>query len=45
MQRVIDGRTTTVPVPDYVELGVGTLPSIIRQSVYSEDENDFGEAH
>ena len=32
MQRVEDGDTTTVPVPDHRELRVGTLMSIIRQS-------------
>ena len=32
MQRVEDGDTTTVPVPDHRELGTGTLMSIIRQS-------------
>ena len=32
MQRVTDGGTTTVPVPDHRELRVGTLRSIIRQS-------------
>jgi predicted RNA binding protein YcfA (HicA-like mRNA interferase family) len=32
MQRIIDGATVTVPVPDHPELKVGTLSSIIRQS-------------
>lgn len=32
MQRIHDGRTTTVPVPDHRELRTGTLMSIIRQS-------------
>ncbi|MDE2991286.1 MAG: type II toxin-antitoxin system HicA family toxin [Chloroflexota bacterium] len=32
MQRVEDGDTTTVPVPDHRELRIGTLMSIIRQS-------------
>ena len=32
MQRVLAGRTTTVPVPDHRELRPGTLMSIIRQS-------------
>ena len=31
MQRVLAGRTTTVPVPDHRELRPGTLMSIIRQ--------------
>ncbi|MFN5321688.1 MAG: type II toxin-antitoxin system HicA family toxin [Planctomycetota bacterium] len=32
MQRVENGTTITVPVPDHVELRIGTLRSIIRQS-------------
>lgn len=32
MQRRAAGTTTTVPVPDYQELRVGTLRSVIRQS-------------
>ncbi|MDD9992257.1 MAG: type II toxin-antitoxin system HicA family toxin [Rhodospirillales bacterium] len=32
MQRMHEGRTTTVPVPDHRELRTGTLMSIIRQS-------------
>jgi predicted RNA binding protein YcfA (HicA-like mRNA interferase family) len=32
MQRVSDGSTTTVPVPDHKEVKKGTLRSIIRQS-------------
>lgn len=32
MQRRDDSGTITVPVPDHVELRVGTLLSIIRQS-------------
>ena len=32
MQRVHEGRTTTVPVPNHRELRPGTLMSIIRQS-------------
>jgi predicted RNA binding protein YcfA (HicA-like mRNA interferase family) len=32
MQLRIEGSTITVPVPDYEELRVGTLRSIIRQS-------------
>ena len=32
MQRVIEGSTITVPVPDHKELAVGTLASIIRQA-------------
>jgi predicted RNA binding protein YcfA (HicA-like mRNA interferase family) len=38
MQRVLDGRTTTVPVPDHAELHVGTLLSIIRQSGVERSE-------
>jgi predicted RNA binding protein YcfA (HicA-like mRNA interferase family) len=32
MQRVVGGRTITVPVPDHRQLKMGTLQSIIRQS-------------
>jgi predicted RNA binding protein YcfA (HicA-like mRNA interferase family) len=32
MQRVLAGRTTTIPVPDHPELKRGTMQSIIRQS-------------
>lgn len=32
MQRVDNGSTTTVPVPNHDELKLGTLRSIIRQS-------------
>jgi len=32
MQKKIDDSTLTVPVPNYSELKIGTLQSIIRQS-------------
>ena len=32
MQKVEDGVTITVPVPDHREMRMGTLMSIIRQS-------------
>lgn len=32
MQKLTDGTTVTVPVPDHEELKAGTLASIIRQS-------------
>ena len=32
VQKVETGRTVTVPVPDHVELRIGTPLSIIRQS-------------
>ena len=32
MQKLLEGSTITVPVPDHPELRVGTLLSIIRQS-------------
>jgi predicted RNA binding protein YcfA (HicA-like mRNA interferase family) len=32
MQRMLEGGTITVPVPDHAELRTGTLRSIIRQS-------------
>lgn len=32
MQRHTDGGTVTVPVPDHVEIRIGTLQAIIRQS-------------
>jgi predicted RNA binding protein YcfA (HicA-like mRNA interferase family) len=32
MQKRLAGTTITVPIPDHVELRIGTLQSIIRQS-------------
>jgi predicted RNA binding protein YcfA (HicA-like mRNA interferase family) len=32
MQRQAENMTTTVPVPNYSEIQIGTLQSIIRQS-------------
>jgi len=32
MQKLADGKTITVPVPNHRELRLGTLLSIIRQS-------------
>ena len=32
LQKVIPGSTITVPVPNYREIRIGTLKSIIRQS-------------
>jgi predicted RNA binding protein YcfA (HicA-like mRNA interferase family) len=32
MQRQVENMTTTVPVPNYLEIRIGTLQSIIRQS-------------
>jgi len=32
MQKQTEGLTITVPVPDYAEVRIGTLQSIIRQS-------------
>jgi predicted RNA binding protein YcfA (HicA-like mRNA interferase family) len=32
MQKAIDDSTITVPVPNYSEIKIGTLQSIIRQS-------------
>lgn len=32
MQKAVGHSTLTVPVPDHVELRIGTLQSIIRQS-------------
>jgi predicted RNA binding protein YcfA (HicA-like mRNA interferase family) len=32
MQKKIDDSTLTIPVPNYSELKIGTLQSIIRQS-------------
>ena len=32
MQKKIEGSTITVPVPNYSEVKIGTLQSIIRQS-------------
>jgi len=39
MQRQIEDRTITVPVPNHKELKMGTLRSIIRQS--SLNKMDF----
>lgn len=38
MQRVDEGGTTTIPVPDHDELRIGTLRSIIRQSGFAVEE-------
>ncbi|MBE9167580.1 type II toxin-antitoxin system HicA family toxin [Pleurocapsales cyanobacterium LEGE 06147] len=32
MQKKIDNSTITIPVPNYSEIRIGTLQSIIRQS-------------
>lgn len=37
MQKMADGSTTTVPVPNHDELKRGTLRSIIRQSGISRE--------
>ena len=37
MQRRAEGTTITVPVPDHIEIRVGTLLSIIRQSGLSRE--------
>jgi predicted RNA binding protein YcfA (HicA-like mRNA interferase family) len=37
MQKMADGSTTTVPVPNHDELKRGTLRSIIRQSGISKE--------
>ena len=37
MQKIVADRTITVPVPDHRELRLGTLRSIIRQSVLSRN--------
>ena len=38
MQKKVSGSTITVPVPDYKELRMGTLMSIIRQSGIQRSE-------
>ena len=38
MQRLTDAGTVTVPVPDHLELAIGTLLSIIRQSGIARTE-------
>ena len=38
MQKIAEGGTITVPVPDHKELCIGTLFSIIRQSQVSRSE-------
>ena len=42
MQKNIDNRTITVPVPNHSEIRIGTLQSIIRQSEIPREyfEND-----
>jgi predicted RNA binding protein YcfA (HicA-like mRNA interferase family) len=32
MQRLVEGSTLTVPVPDHRELRTGTIQSVIRQT-------------
>lgn len=36
MQKKIDSRTITVPVPNHSQIKIGTLQSIIRQSELSK---------
>ena len=38
MQRRTDAGTVTVPVPDHLEIAIGTLLSIIRQSGIARTE-------
>lgn len=38
MQRQLPNRTITVPVPNHVEIRIGTLQSIIRQSELPRSE-------
>ncbi|MFT4153238.1 type II toxin-antitoxin system HicA family toxin [Parafilimonas sp.] len=38
MQRIVDNRTITVPVPNHAEIRIGTLQSIIRQSEIARGE-------
>ncbi len=38
MQRILPNTTITVPVPDYKEIHIGTLLSIIRQSGLQRSE-------
>ncbi len=37
MQKIIENRTITVPVPNHSEIRIGTLQSIIRQSEISRE--------
>ncbi|HWF43006.1 MAG TPA: type II toxin-antitoxin system HicA family toxin [Candidatus Kapabacteria bacterium] len=37
MQRIIDSRTITVPIPNHRQVKIGTLQSIIRQSELPRD--------
>lgn len=37
MQKRIENRTITVPVPNHTEIKIGTLQSIIRQSGISRE--------
>ena len=38
MQKKVDDSTITVPIPNHPELRIGTLRSIIRQSVIPKSE-------
>jgi predicted RNA binding protein YcfA (HicA-like mRNA interferase family) len=41
MQKKIDNSTLTIPVPNYPEIKIGTLQSIIRQSNLSRSLFDW----
>jgi predicted RNA binding protein YcfA (HicA-like mRNA interferase family) len=41
MQKKIDDSTLTIPVPNYPEIKIGTLQSIIRQSNLSRSLFDW----
>jgi predicted RNA binding protein YcfA (HicA-like mRNA interferase family) len=38
LQKIINNRTITVPVPNHSEIKIGTLQSIIRQSEISKEQ-------
>lgn len=42
MQKNLDGKTITVPVPNHSEIKIGTLQSIIRQSGIAKEEFEVG---
>jgi len=41
MQKQLEGTTITVPVPNHLEIRIGTLASIIRQSGISRSKFEF----
>ena len=42
MQKKLDSQTVTVPVPNHQEIKIGTLQSIIRQSLLPKELFEAG---